>query len=58
VESARRVTSASACRKTDLKKHVKAHLAGYKVPRRVFVLDDLPRNDTGKALKRELGKAR
>jgi acyl-CoA synthetase (AMP-forming)/AMP-acid ligase II len=39
----------------DLKKHVKAHLAGYKVPRRVVVLDDLPRNDTGKVLKRELG---
>ncbi len=40
----------------DLKKHVKAHLAGYKVPRRVVVLDDLPRNDTGKVLKRELGR--
>jgi fatty-acyl-CoA synthase len=39
----------------DLKQHVKAHLAGYKVPRRVVVLDDLPRNDTGKVLKRELG---
>ncbi len=39
----------------DLKKHVKAHLAGYKVPRRVVVLDDLPRNDTGKVVKRELG---
>lgn len=40
----------------DLKKHVKSHLAGYKVPRRVVVLDDLPRNDTGKVLKRELGR--
>ena len=40
----------------DLKKHVKAHLAGYKVPRRVVVLDDLPRNDTGKVLKRMLGR--
>ena len=40
----------------DLKKHVKAHLAGYKVPRRVVVLDDLPRNDSGKVLKRELGR--
>jgi fatty-acyl-CoA synthase len=39
----------------DLKQHVKAHLAGYKVPRRVVVLDDLPRNDSGKVLKRELG---
>ena len=40
----------------DLRKHVKSHLAGYKVPRRVVVLDDLPRNDTGKVLKRELGR--
>ena len=40
----------------DLKKHVKSHLAGYKVPRRVVLLDDLPRNDTGKVLKRELGR--
>jgi fatty-acyl-CoA synthase len=40
----------------DLKQHVKAHLAGYKVPRRVVVLDDLPRNDSGKVLKRELGR--
>ncbi len=38
----------------ELKKHVKAHLAGYKVPRRVVVLDDLPRNDSGKVMKREL----
>jgi acyl-coenzyme A synthetase/AMP-(fatty) acid ligase len=33
---------------------VKQHLAGYQVPRRVVVLDDLPRNDTGKVMKREL----
>ncbi|MET0998532.1 MAG: AMP-binding protein [Marmoricola sp.] len=38
----------------DLKQHVKQHLAGYKVPRRVVVLDDLPRNDTGKVMKRQL----
>jgi acyl-CoA synthetase (AMP-forming)/AMP-acid ligase II len=38
----------------DLKQHVKQQLAGYKVPRRVVVLDDLPRNDTGKVMKRQL----
>ena len=38
-----------------LKEHVREHLAGYKVPRNVVVLDDLPRNDTGKVMKRELG---
>jgi acyl-CoA synthetase (AMP-forming)/AMP-acid ligase II len=40
----------------DLKQHVKKHLAGYKVPRRVVVLDDLPRNDTGKVMKRQLAE--
>jgi acyl-CoA synthetase (AMP-forming)/AMP-acid ligase II len=38
----------------DLREHVKAHLARYKVPREVRFLDELPRNATGKILKREL----
>jgi acyl-CoA synthetase (AMP-forming)/AMP-acid ligase II len=37
-----------------LKKHVKSNLAGYKVPREIEFLDELPRNATGKVLKREL----
>ncbi len=37
-----------------LKDHVKANLARYKVPREVVFLDELPRNPTGKILKREL----
>ncbi len=37
-----------------LKAHVKEHLASYKVPREVTVLDELPRNSTGKIMKREL----
>jgi fatty-acyl-CoA synthase len=37
-----------------LKDHVKQHLAAYKVPREVVFLDELPRNATGKVLKREL----
>jgi fatty-acyl-CoA synthase len=37
-----------------LKEYVKANLAGYKVPREVVFLDELPRNATGKVLKREL----
>jgi acyl-CoA synthetase (AMP-forming)/AMP-acid ligase II len=37
-----------------VKAHVKANLAGYKVPRDVEFLDSLPRNATGKVLKREL----
>jgi fatty-acyl-CoA synthase len=35
---------------------VRENLAGYKVPRDVAFLDDLPRNPTGKILKRELAE--
>jgi fatty-acyl-CoA synthase len=38
----------------DIKKKVKADLAGYKVPKAVEFLDELPRNATGKVLKKEL----
>jgi fatty-acyl-CoA synthase len=40
----------------DLKSHVKANLARYKVPREIVFLDELPRNATGKVLKRELAE--
>jgi fatty-acyl-CoA synthase len=39
-----------------VKTYVKEHLARYKVPREVIFLDELPRNPTGKILKRELRK--
>ncbi|WP_420714027.1 acyl-CoA synthetase [Gordonia sp. SL306] len=38
----------------DIRDHVRAHLARYKVPRDVIFLDELPRNPTGKLLRREL----
>jgi fatty-acyl-CoA synthase len=38
----------------DVQSHVKSNLAGYKVPREVEFLDELPRNATGKVIKREL----
>jgi len=38
----------------DLKAHVKASLAAYKTPREIEFLDELPRNATGKILKRDL----
>jgi fatty-acyl-CoA synthase len=38
----------------DVKDHVGGNLARYKVPRDVELLDALPRNPTGKVLKREL----
>jgi fatty-acyl-CoA synthase len=40
----------------DIKAHVKANLARYKVPREIVFLDELPRNATGKVLKRELAQ--
>jgi len=41
----------------ELKAHVKSNLANYKVPREVAFLDELPRNATGKVVKRELAEA-
>ena len=38
----------------DLTAHVKANLASYKSPREIEFLDELPRNATGKVLKRDL----
>jgi fatty-acyl-CoA synthase len=40
----------------DVKKYVKENLANYKVPREVVFVDELPRNQTGKVLKRELAE--
>ena len=40
----------------DLKGWVKQNLARYKVPREIVFLDELPRNATGKVLKRELAE--
>jgi acyl-CoA synthetase (AMP-forming)/AMP-acid ligase II len=40
----------------DLKGHVKSHLANFKVPKEVVFVDELPRNATGKVLKRELAE--
>ncbi|WP_293234612.1 acyl-CoA ligase FadD12 [Mycolicibacterium sp.] len=37
-----------------LKKHVREHLANYKVPRDIALLDELPRGTTGKIVRKEL----
>ncbi|KAA2261360.1 AMP-binding protein [Solihabitans fulvus] len=39
-----------------VREHVRAHLARFSVPRDVVFLDALPRNATGKVLKRQLGR--
>jgi fatty-acyl-CoA synthase len=42
----------------ELKRYVRERLAGYKVPRDVTLLDELPRNASGKVVKRELAELR
>jgi acyl-CoA synthetase (AMP-forming)/AMP-acid ligase II len=46
--------SDGAASQDDLKAYIKSNLASYKVPREIVFLDELPRNATGKVLKREL----
>src|SRR3954462_1732715 len=48
------VTDGGELSEDDVKSFVKKNLANYKVPREVEFLDSLPRNATGKVLKREL----
>jgi acyl-CoA synthetase (AMP-forming)/AMP-acid ligase II len=48
------LTDGGAAGEDDLKAYVKSNLASYKVPREVIFLDELPRNATGKILKRDL----
>ena len=48
--------SAGATDEDTLKEHVKQNLARYKVPRDIVFLDELPRNPTGKVLKRVLAE--
>jgi fatty-acyl-CoA synthase len=40
----------------DIKDYVRENLANYKIPREVVFVDELPRNPTGKVLKRELAE--
>jgi fatty-acyl-CoA synthase len=48
------LASGAGASEDDLRDHVKENLARYKVPRDFVFLDELPRNATGKILKREL----
>src|SRR6185295_15480713 len=48
------VTDGAEVSAEELKAHIKANLASYKAPREFEFLDELPRNATGKVLKREL----
>jgi fatty-acyl-CoA synthase len=50
------VRDGAALSEEEVKQYVRDNLARYKVPRTVTFLDELPRNPTGKVLKRELVK--
>ena len=47
-------TSSGSLDEDGAKKYVKENLAGYKVPREVEFIDELPRNATGKVVKKDL----
>jgi len=47
-------TAESGLSEEDLKAHIKANLASYKAPREIEFVEELPRNATGKVLKRVL----
>ena len=38
----------------DILAHCREHLAGFKTPKRIFFVDALPKNPSGKLLKRQL----
>ncbi|RFU44791.1 AMP-binding protein [Paraburkholderia sp. DHOC27] len=50
-------TSQGTLTEQDLIAHCRTHLAAYKVPKRVHLVDTLPKSTVGKILRRELRKA-
>lgn len=48
------VKDGQSLEESDVVSHAKEHVARYAVPRKVKFLDELPRNPTGKVMKREL----
>jgi long-chain acyl-CoA synthetase len=46
----------SEFKEREIKKYLKQYLADYKIPKHFIVIDEMPRNATGKILKRELKK--
>ena len=43
-----------ALNENDIKKYLKNHLANFKIPKNIYFVDELPKNATGKVLKRVL----
>jgi fatty-acyl-CoA synthase len=50
------VVPAAAVTEEELIEHVRANLARYKAPRRIVLVEDLPRNATGKILRNQLNE--
>jgi fatty-acyl-CoA synthase len=48
------LTAAATTTPEELVDHCRAQLAKFKVPKQVMFVDELPRNPSGKILKREL----
>jgi long-chain acyl-CoA synthetase len=44
----------SHIKEMEIKKFLKSHLANYKIPKHIYVVEELPKNATGKVLKRVL----
>jgi len=42
------------CDEAGLKKYMREHLANYKIPKQIHIIEELPKNATGKVLKRVL----
>lgn len=50
------VVTKSGLAEKEIKAHCRSLLAAYKVPRKIFLVDELPKSNVGKVLRRELKK--
>lgn len=48
------VSKGSSVTSVDIEQHCRQNLGGFKIPKRIHIVDALPRSDVGKILKREL----
>jgi acyl-coenzyme A synthetase/AMP-(fatty) acid ligase len=48
------VVAEERVRESDLLEHCRAHLSGWQVPKRIFLVDEIPVNERGKVNRREL----
>jgi fatty-acyl-CoA synthase len=50
------VVAADGVRESDLLEHCRAHLSGWQVPKRIFLVAEIPVNERGKVNRRELAR--